>query len=299
MIPLINGVFHVNHPPDSEIMYGSTVSVDETLRESISDCILIIDRKYIYHMEAQLTSDSRIIYRTYDYGYECAVSKSREPACKREKILNFPESRIIYLYPSRHIPKNHTLHLNYGKQGKFTYRVETIPLINYTLQEILNNGLIGFLPFHLLKMERVLQKTRDKKTINLLHELVINDILGTIERYFQTRKITSKDYISLQQFTRVLFLNSYGKYKEVEPVTETMEGVIKFDWEIMLDKIEQEGLSRGIQKGISQGIEQGISQGIEQGIEQGISQGQQNIINKMRQYGLSEREINEIIETEV
>lgn len=54
-----------------------------------------------------------------------------------------------------------------------------------------------------------------------------------------------------------------------------------------------EGLEEGIEKGMAQGIEKGIAQGIEEGIEKGEKRKAITIARKLRQLGMSDKEICE------
>lgn len=296
VIPIVNGLFDAHHPLDSEVMYGATVTVDGNLNEKISDSILIIKRKYTrsrgaaegakvntrcahidmyrYHIEAQRTAED-MVYRTYDYSYRYAMTEGRETAEAGGKILKFPESRVVCLYPSKQKPRRRVLCLDYGKQGTFVYRVERVALLDYTAAEMCEKGLTGFLPFLLLKMEKEMREKREASIIRRLNILVNDDILGNIEEMHEKEQITLEDYISLQEFTGMLFVHLYGKYREVKEMTETMEGVMKLKWEIMRDE------------------------GLAQGREQGLSQGRQEIIAKMRQSGMSEDEIRRIVGEEM
>ena len=74
---------------------------DGTLKTTLADSILILNDKYAYHMEAQITEDNEIVFRVFSYGYGYAdVNKeihTTEFDNKPVYTLHFPEPRIIYL----------------------------------------------------------------------------------------------------------------------------------------------------------------------------------------------------------
>ena len=67
---MINGLFSTNYDPDTTtISYHWTEhQADSTLKTTLADTILILNSKYAYHMEAQITEDQEIIFRVFSYG---------------------------------------------------------------------------------------------------------------------------------------------------------------------------------------------------------------------------------------
>ena len=74
-------------------------------------------------------------------------------------------------------------------------------------------------------------------------------------------------------------LISSGKSKEVKNMCQAV------------DRIEEQGIEKGIKQGIEQGIEKGIKQGIEQGIEKGIL----SLVEAMEELGQSKENILQMI----
>lgn len=50
---------------------------------------------------------------------------------------------------------------------------------------------------------------------------------------------------------------------------------------IMVDKLIEKGLARGIEQGLERGMEQGLERGMEQGLEKGMECAQVEIIKNM------------------
>lgn len=100
---MINGLFGTDHNPSTTtITYHWTEhQADGTLKTTLADSILILNDKYAYHMEAQITEDNEIVFRVFSYGYGYAdVNKeihTTEFDNKPVYTLHFPEPRIIIL----------------------------------------------------------------------------------------------------------------------------------------------------------------------------------------------------------
>ena len=73
VINLINGLFGTNYPTNSKITYNWTEHEDKDLKRTLSDSILTINDRDIYHIEAQMTEDEDIIFRVFEYGYHHAI----------------------------------------------------------------------------------------------------------------------------------------------------------------------------------------------------------------------------------
>ena len=63
---------------------------------------------------------------------------------------------------------------------------------------------------------------------------------------------------------------------------------------MMLWMRDQENIERGIEQGLKQGIEQGIKQGMRRGRKQGMKQQRRDIILRMIDQGLSDKQIKSL-----
>ena len=101
---MINGLFGTDHNPSTTtITYHWTEhQADGTLKTTLADSILILNDKYAYHMEAQITEDNEIVFRVFSYGYGYAdVNKEIHTTGFDNKpvyTLHFPEPRILVMY---------------------------------------------------------------------------------------------------------------------------------------------------------------------------------------------------------
>ena len=95
VINLINGLFGTDYPTNSKITYNWTEHEDKDLKRTLSDSILTINDRDIYHIEAQITEDEEIVFRVFEYGFGHAY-KNRTFENGNETMI-FPRPCIIYL----------------------------------------------------------------------------------------------------------------------------------------------------------------------------------------------------------
>ena len=66
VINLINGLFDTDYPTDSKITYNWTEHEDKDLKRTLADSILTINGRDSYHIEAQMTEDEEIVFRSIE-----------------------------------------------------------------------------------------------------------------------------------------------------------------------------------------------------------------------------------------
>ncbi len=219
VINLINGLFGTDYPTDSKITYNWTEHEDKELKRTLSDSILTINGRDIYHMEAQMTENEEIVFRVFEYGFGHAY-KNRTYEDGSETMI-FPRPCIIYLDEGKKdkIPDEYTLVLRFENQGDFSYKVPVFKLQNISLQELNDKKLIALLPFLLLKFRKKMEKIRSKENMEELQNLVMDDIIATIRKNEEVGNLSSIDAINLIDLTSKLYMQIYSKYKEMGEFT--------------------------------------------------------------------------------
>ena len=219
VINLINGLFGTDYPTNSKITYNWTEHEDKELKRTLSDSILTINNRDIYHIEAQITEDEEIVFRVFEYGFGHAY-KNRIYEDGIETMI-FPRPCIIYLDEGKKdkIPDEYTLVLKFEDQGEFSYKVPVFKLQSISLQELNDKKLIALLPFLLLKLRKKIEKIRSKENMEELQKLVVNDIINNIDRNAEIGNISSTDGMDLKALTSMLYMQIYAKYQEMEEFT--------------------------------------------------------------------------------
>ena len=236
VINLINGLFGTDYPTNSKITYNWTEHEDKDLKRTLSDSILTINDRDIYHIEAQMTEDEEIVFRVFEYGFGHAY-KNRISE-NGDETLSFPRPCIVYLDEGKKdkIPDEYTLVLKFEDQGEFFYKVPVFKLQNLSLQELNDKKLIALLPFLLLKLRKKMEKIRSKENMEELQRLVVNDIIDTIRSNEAIGNLSSTDALDLIEMTTKLYMKIYSKYKELEEFTMRM---VDQSLELASDKYEK------------------------------------------------------------
>ena len=236
VINLINGLFGTDYPTNSKITYNWTEHEDKELKRTLSDSILTINNKDIYHIEAQMTEDEEIVFRVFEYGFGHAY-KNRTIISGGEQMV-FPRPCIVYLDEGKKdkIPDEYTLILKFEDQGEFFYKVPVFKLQTLSLQELNDKKLIALLPFFLLKLRKKMEKIRSKENMEELQRLVVDDIISTIHKNEELGNLSSSDALDLIDMTTKLYMKIYSKYKELEEFTMRM---VDQSLELASDKYEK------------------------------------------------------------
>ena len=129
-----------------------------------------------------MTEDEEIVFRVFEYGFGHAY-KNRVIE-ENGEIMEFPQPCIIYLDEGKkdRIPDEYTLVLQFRDQGEFSYKVPIYKLQNISIQELNDKKLIALLPFLLLKLRKKLEKACNEENIKELKELILYDIIQTINK---------------------------------------------------------------------------------------------------------------------
>lgn len=236
VINLINGLFDKDYSTDSEITYNWTEFEDKELHRTLADSIVTISGTDSYHMEAQMTKDEEIVFRVFEYGYGHA-HKNRVIGDAGERLI-FPKPCIIYLDEGRKdsIPDEYTLTLEFRGQGTFDYKVPVVKLQNMAAQELNDKKLFVLLPFLLLRVRKKIAKVRSKEHVDELQALLLNDIIGLIDRNEEVGNLSSSDAMNLRDLTVKLYQAIYLKYAELEDVTMWLYDQ---SFELFTDKFEK------------------------------------------------------------
>lgn len=151
-----------------------------------------------------MTKDKKIVLRAFEYGFYYAVSEQGD-----EEILKFPEPMIIYLDDANEVPKESVLHISFGEQGMFTYRVKNYVYQKHQVAELNRKRMIVLIPFQVLKLRELcnpkIQKEIKEERFAVLQEEIRNDIIRSIKANLQFGNITTDDANQLLELTNFLY----------------------------------------------------------------------------------------------
>jgi hypothetical protein len=181
-----------------------------------------------------MTDDESIIFRVFSYGFHHAdLNRTIENG---RYILPFPEPKIIYFCPTKHVPSELTLELHFPDNNIHEYTVSTFNYLATTPEELTDKKMIILIPFESLKLREVMKKERSQKNLDKLKYLIQYDILNSIEINLQAGNITRDDARKLRRLTHSLYHHIYAHYHELKEITEMTDESLMLD----IDIIEKE-----------------------------------------------------------
>lgn len=245
---LINGLYGADYPLESTVTYCWTEHEDDELKKTIADAIVTINETDSYHIEFQMTVDSEIIIRIFQYGFGHAVKNRKDGTM----VLKFPRPVVIYLYEDEGVPDELELTVEFEGQGTFHYRVPAVKYQQIDGEELNRRKMIVLVPFQLLRLRRAIEKKRTPETMEALKNLIFHDIIKVISDNVEAGNIGRVDGQKLAQMTKRLYDHIYGGYAEMEEygIDDIMEEYLILDADIQEQrhKEELEGVKERMQR---------------------------------------------------
>ena len=249
LIPLVNEVFHTAYPENMKVT-RLPEEYQKVVSKVVADsCNKIMEQ--IYHFECQSTSDGNMILRMVEYDFMIALTESRNQLDKRK--IKFPRACIIYLRATNNTLTEAQIEIEMADGQIITYRVPTIRLRDYSIDEIFEKNLLILLPYYIINYEKELSKVAEEKERkeNLLSEFIA--IISRLEKATKEDEGLFLDIVKMMQRVMRYLLREEPEMKE--RMGDVMGGKVL---SLPSDKLRKE---RSI--GISQGISQTISALIE------------------------------------
>jgi len=215
VINFINGIFSKNFPKDSKLTYNWTENIKNSLEKTIADTIITVSGTEKFHIEVQINNDNTIALRVFDYGYQDALKYKKVE--NNKLILEFPQSKIIFLEHNSATPNTVILELKFGNQGSFKYNIPAMKFLDYSIDELNKQHLVILLPLYLLKLRKEIEKAPTQENALKLKPLINDGIIKSIEDNENAGNLTHDDTIILIGLLEKLYTHLYGgikKFKE-------------------------------------------------------------------------------------
>lgn len=135
------------------------------------------------------------------------------------------------------MPSEYSLELDFWNERFHTYTVPTVKLADISVKELNDRKMVILIPFHLLKLRKLMRTNRDSRTIQSLKNLVQTDILGSIETNLQLGNITQSDAHQLMGLTKKLYTYLYDAYTEVEEVCDMFDQSLELETDELATKM--------------------------------------------------------------
>ncbi|MDR1586695.1 MAG: hypothetical protein LBS57_04485 [Treponema sp.] len=246
VINCINGLFNTNHPPDSKVSRPSTETVDDNLRRSVADMVIVINDIHRYLIESQINNDKDMLIRIFRY----ILSEGQRSAKRGGHILtiHIPDARVIYWETTRNTPDRELLRFEFPDGLVAELNVPSIKFPEFSTAELEERRLILLLPFYLLKLRRQTENAKTgeqrRKLFASLKKLLL-DIHKMIERGRDRELIGGTDFIKIWEITKLLYESLYSDYnetKEKRAMYRTIADLHLTDWDTLL-KVQSEALA--------------------------------------------------------
>ena len=158
LFPLIYEIYGKDYPTDSTVVPLSTeYSVERSDTKEIStikaDLTFCVNDADIYHFECEITYDGQITIRMLEYDLHAALT-FRSDTKNTQLVLEFPKSAVLFLQGSKKIPDYLSCQLKFQDGSTHEYRVPTVKVQSYTLEEIKEKHLCLLIPFLPIRFRR-------------------------------------------------------------------------------------------------------------------------------------------------
>jgi predicted transposase/invertase (TIGR01784 family) len=221
--------------------YLNTEFIGDKLPRRHSDTMIKIGDGPIYNLEAQIKEDKEMVIRVFEYGFMQA--RITQIPSKGKIRLTFPMPKIIYLEGGKKIPDPITLEMEFPDKSIHKYKVGTFKIQEHQPEELFQNKMVLFLPFHILRLRHKIKNAKTKKNLaSLAMELrnQINELTRLTLKSGQTRILEREDINIIQTLLERLFKELYTGYAELEGVDNMLQEEIKTYAEELEERYNQQ-----------------------------------------------------------
>lgn len=261
MIPLINEVFGTNYAEDETI----TQLKNEHYTKGgavVTDCLLNICGKQ-YHLECQSNPDNTIALRMIEYDMAIALQEVKQinltSGTEHDYELTFPNSCVLYLRHNSQTKDNAGVRIRFQDGTSHIYKIPIVKVQEYAKEEIFEKKLLAFLPYYLMRYEKMLPgiSKDEEKSKKLIDEFI--DIRKQLSMAMGEQKgvICSELISHINKVTKYLLRDEEETQQRMEAIA--MGGQV---YETLTDKFLTEGEMRGEKQGKVIVIDNLVSSGI-------------------------------------
>ena len=184
LFPLIYEIYKKEYPKDSTIVPLSTeYSVERADTKEIStikaDLTFCVNEQDIYHFECEITYNGLMTIRMFEYDVHAALNY-RTDSQSSKLILEFPKSAVLFLQGTKKIPKYLTCLIKFQDGSTHEYRVPTVKVQSYSLEEIKEKHLCLLIPFLPIRFRRKIPS--DRKIRSATSQEKKQTLLKTVEK---------------------------------------------------------------------------------------------------------------------
>jgi len=250
VIRCINGLYRADFPLDCPVGYPNPVSVNTNLQERRADMFITITHQelvHTYHIEVQTDDVLNMIVRMFEYGAAHAITtgfRDMPPGMSRkidaDWVIDFPSGLLLRWDTSDSSHDVLTLKVRFSENDIYAYKIPVFKLLNYSVQELEERGLLILLPFCVLKFRQQVKGATPDERQALAGQMrgIVQELLAALERSEQSGFLLTRDVQDIVDSTDQLLKELYHPYTEFTEAREMVKGVYELRSDKMLKKIE-------------------------------------------------------------
>jgi hypothetical protein len=218
--------------------YLNTEHITKHLGRLYSDSVIMVDRKHIYHFEAEIENKPGMALRMFVYGFEIGREHRDMEQKTRDVVIRFPQAKVFYWNPNSKTPDKLSLTLIFPDGTPHKYTVETYKPLEHSVTELQEKHMVLLLPFHLMQFRAAAKRSRAAEERRTLAGAMAELMQSLIEA---TRQSVRDGILTEAERTDVLDLMArlqneiYSEYTEIKETTmEIVNGeivTVREQWE--------------------------------------------------------------------
>ena len=235
LFPLFKELYGKEYPKDTSIVLlgsetssfreNSTKPPDSTLM----DIALLVAGTDYYHLECQMRNDSEMVIRMFAYDVRFAITHSKEADGNTgEFTLHFPHSAVIYPEKNNAIPDYLKCRVIFQDGTEHIYKIPTVRIQTYTLDEIREKHLALFIPYAILRLRPRLRKNVKRPLTQKELTSFVTEAILVLEEELAEGNLTEREYYDYVRLFRSAADQVLAKHPKLqEEVHHMTEPLIK------------------------------------------------------------------------
>ncbi len=257
IIPLINAMFHPKIPLDEHASIerlSNELILPGGKKEKITDSQLRIN-DILWHMECDCYAGDKIVAQMAEYDLYTGLNNARlnikNAGSKDPYTVSLPVSGVLFLRKPSH--RNLIVSIKTSKT-ELLYRINTLILQDYTLEELCYKDLYILIPFYLFNHEKDIEKyNRDKASCKRVKD-AMHQMMHALNKAYKSEQILLFDYrtvtVMMKTVTEGLAMDNEEMRKDLDEIMS--EGTLRIPGKEYYLRVRKECLSEGIDKGINE-----------------------------------------------
>jgi hypothetical protein len=240
----INGLFGTQFPLDCSVDYPNPVSVNPKLQERRADMLITITNEGIahsFHIEVQTDEVMNLVVRMFEYDVAYAIGEAiRDIPLESSKVsdgiwtISLPLALVLRWSTCDTSPDTLILRIKFGENDTHDYKAPVFKLLNFSVRELEEKGLLLLLPFCTLKFRQQVKEADSTMRQQLAGQMrgMVEELIAALERGEQSGFLFESDQRDILAATNQLLQELYHSYTEFTEVRKMLSGI----YELRSDK---------------------------------------------------------------